>query len=97
MDNYGNDLNQQQSYNGPQLEPPMTLGEWIITLIITAIPCVNIIMLFVWGFSQGGNTSRKNYCRAVLIMGAIGFVLGLIFYSTIIAAFMSSVSEMSRF
>jgi uncharacterized membrane protein len=96
MDNYGNDYN-QQSYNGPQLEPPMSLVDWIITLVITAIPCVNIIMLFVWGFSQGGNTSRKNYCRAVLIVGAIGFVLGLILYSTIFAAFVSNMSELRSF
>jgi hypothetical protein len=96
MDNYENDFNQQRSYNGPQLEPPMTLGDWILTLIISVIPCVNIIMLFVWGFSQGGNTSRKNYCRAVLILYAIGFVLSLIFYSTIFATF-SSISEFSSF
>jgi len=95
MDNYGNDFN-QQSNNGVQLEPPMTIVDWIITIIITGIPCVNIVMLFVWGFSNGGNTSRKNYCRAALILGAIGFVLGLLFYSTLIAAFTSNLSNLSN-
>ena len=25
----------------------MTMGEWLITLIVLAIPCVNVIMYFV--------------------------------------------------
>lgn len=78
----------QPPYNGSQNDQPMTLGDWILTLIVLAIPCVSIIMLFVWGFGDG-NTSRKNYCRAVLIFAAIGVVLGLIFSSIIASAFRS--------
>lgn len=80
----------QQHYSGPNLEPPMTLGDWIITLLVLAIPCVNIIMYFVWGFGQGGNTSRKNYCRAALIFTLAGIVLGLLF-SSAIAALMATI------
>lgn len=80
-----------QSTNGPQLEPVLTLGDWIITLIVLAIPCVNIVMLFVWGFGQG-NTNRRNYCRAALIFAAVGLVLSLIFSSAIAAIIASSFS-----
>lgn len=52
----------------------MTLGQWMLTLLIIAIPCVNIVMLFVWGFGAG-NENRKNYCRAVLIFAGIGIVI----------------------
>jgi hypothetical protein len=92
MDNYDVQNNNQ---NGEQLEKPMTLGEWIITMIVLAIPCVGIVMMFVWGFGQGGNTSRKNYCRAALIFAAIGIVLGLIFYGAIAAMMASAFSSYS--
>ena len=42
----------------------MTMGEWLITLIVLAIPCVNVIMYFVWAFGNG-NENRKNFCRCV--------------------------------
>lgn len=96
MDNYGNDFNQQQSNNGPQLEPPMKMSDWLITLLITAIPCVNIVMLFVWAFGQGGSTSKKNYCRAVLIFMAIGGVISFILYSTILGAAFNTLSDLSN-
>ena len=50
--------------------PVISLGEWIITFIVLAIPLVNIIMLFVWGFSSGTNPSKQNFCRAALILYA---------------------------
>jgi len=55
----------------------MSTGEWVVTLLIMMIPCVNIIMLFVWGFGNG-NVNRRNYCRAYLIMVAIGIALYLL-------------------
>ena len=61
-------------YNNSGLDmTPMTMGEWIVTLIIMAIPCVNIIMCFVWGFGSTGN----------LNMIAVVFVLYLILAVTV--------------
>lgn len=82
---------QEPQYNapyqqgGPELESPMTLGEWLLTLILLAIPCINIIMVFVWGFGQGSSTTKKNFCRAYLILMAIGIVLSFLFSSALIA------------
>lgn len=57
---------------------PMTLGDWMITLLILAIPLVNIIMYLVWAFGSG-NISRKTYCQAcllwVVIIGGIMLVI----------------------
>ncbi|MDZ7626444.1 MAG: hypothetical protein U5J96_18610, partial [Ignavibacteriaceae bacterium] len=39
---------------------PMTIGEWLITFIITYIPIVGIVMLFVWAFSDGNHPKEKN-------------------------------------
>ncbi len=83
---------QNGTQTGSQLEQPMSLGEWIITIIVLGIPCVGIVMMFVWGFGQG-NTSRKNYCRAMLIFAAIGIVLGAIFSASLAAIFANAFSS----
>ncbi len=80
-----NNYNAPYQQGGSELEPPMSLGDWIITLVVLAIPCVNIIMLFVWGFGQGSTTTKKNFCRAYLIFLAIGLVISIIFSSMLTA------------
>ncbi len=62
---------QQQQLQNP---PPVTLGDWIITFIIMAIPIVNIVMLFVWGFGNA-NPSKANWAKASLIFMLIAFVI----------------------
>jgi hypothetical protein len=67
---------------------PVSLGDWIITLIVLCIPIVNIVMMFVWGFSAGTPPSKRNYCRAALIMMAVMFVLYFLLIMMFGAAFM---------
>jgi len=62
---------------------PMTIGDWIITFIITYIPLVGFIMLFVWAFGGGTHPSKKTWAQALLIMMAIGIILAIIFFSVI--------------
>jgi hypothetical protein len=69
--------------------PVMSLGDWIITFIVLAIPLVNIIMLFVWGFSSGTNPNKANFCKAYLILMLIAIVL---FFLLGGMAFMSAMS-----
>lgn len=63
------------------IHPSVTLGNWIITMIIMCIPIVNIIMLFVWAFSRSTNPSKANWAKAKLIFVAIGIILFLLFGS----------------
>ncbi|MFF2754189.1 hypothetical protein ACFVR1_10655 [Psychrobacillus sp. NPDC058041] len=63
----------------------MSIGEWLITMLIMIIPIVNIVMLFVWGF--GNADPRRNYARASLIWMAISIVLIIIFYGAMFALF----------
>ncbi len=77
----------------PNLTAPMKVGEYILTFIIFSIPVVNIIMMFVWAFGSNVNVNKKNYSRAVLIMGLIGAVLAIIFSSVIIGALASIFSN----
>ena len=46
-------------------------GEWILTFLITSIPIVGFIMLFVWAFGSNTNESKSNWAKAVLIWFAI--------------------------
>lgn len=70
----------------PEDELPMTMGQWLLTLIIVFIPvcCVGFIMTLVWAFGNG-NVNRRNFCRALLIVDAIGLLL-VILYIIILAA-----------
>ena len=55
----------------------LSVGGWIGTLIVMAIPLVNIIMMFVWGLGTG-DIGRKRFCIATLILSAIGLAIFLI-------------------
>lgn len=73
-------------------ERPLTMGEWLVTLLIlNFVPCVNIIMMFVWGFGNG-NVNRKRFCQAYLIIWAIMAVLMIILYATVFSALMNAMT-----
>ena len=71
----------QYQYQRPddELEEPMSMGEWMITLLIMMIPCANIVMAFVWAISSKEKKSKSNYFKAYLIFTAIIMVLLVIF------------------
>jgi uncharacterized membrane protein YdbT with pleckstrin-like domain len=56
--------------------------DWVITILIAAIPIINIIMLFVWGFGGNTNPSKANWAKAALIWLAIAIVLNIIGFVT---------------
>ena len=62
----------------PKTDKPMSIGAWIGTFIITAIPFVNIIMLLVWAIGKNTNKSKKSYAAAVLIVSVIAAVLSAV-------------------
>lgn len=71
-------------YTAPQSQdnaygmPPVSIGNWIITLLVLMIPVVNLVMLLVWAFSSGTNPSKANFCKATLLIYAIVFGLFLL-------------------
>ncbi len=99
---YGYNNQPNYNYNGYPNKPmsmddptPMTIGQWLLTIIVLAIPCVGLIMYFVWAFGTG-NLNRKNYCRACLIIAAVAVVLWIlmsILFGTMFGAALSGVSR----
>ncbi len=81
-------------YGAQQVAPVMKVGDYMITMLIAAIPCVGIIFLFIWAFGSEANPNKKNYCRAVLIWSAIILALYIvvaIVFAIIGASFFNSV------
>ena len=58
---------------------PMSVGEWVVTMILLAIPVVGLVMLIYWIVSSTGNINRRNYCLASPVIAAIIIVLAIIF------------------
>jgi hypothetical protein len=52
----------------------MTTGQWFWTLVILAVPLLNVIMYIVWALGSG-NRSRVTYCRASMLIALIGIAI----------------------
>lgn len=65
---YKDDVNayKQPSYQ-PYRNEEVGVFDWILTLIILGIPCLNFIMVFIWAFASS-KASKRNFMRAKLIM-----------------------------
>ncbi len=58
----------------------MTMGQWLGTIILTTwFSIISIVLLFVWAFGDTPQP-KKNYCRAMLIIQAIGVGLTILLY-----------------
>lgn len=71
----------------------VSLGEWMVTLLISAIPIVNIIMFFVWAFGANTKLSKANWAKATLIWIAIGIV----FYIVVIVMILGGLAAFTSF
>lgn len=80
--NYQNDLTQ-----------PLGVGQYIGMMILSGIPLVGFILLLVWAFGSSVNKNKKNYARAVLIVGIIGGIIAAIFSGVLVTALTSILSQ----
>lgn len=74
-------------------QKPMSVKDWLITLLITAIPLVGLIMLFVYAFGGNENENRQNWAKAQLLLAAIIIGLLIVFFiifGSVFAATMAS-------
>ena len=72
-------MEENKQFEGQQvvIVPQMSLKEWLITLIILAVPIVNFIMMFIWAFDP--MSGRRNFARANLIVTGVMLALMIIF------------------
>lgn len=83
--------NQEQYAKGNK--SVVSMGEWLITMLIMIIPVVNFIMLFVWAFGSNTPESKANWAKAQLVWMVIGIILVVIFWGAIAAIFVSAASR----
>lgn len=69
--------------------PVMSVKDWMITILISVIPIVGFIMLFVWGFGSDTNANKANWAKATLIWMAIFIGLYILIFAVFGAALMS--------
>ena len=63
----------------PYGEPVKISEDLLILGLCTFLPCVGIILLFVFAFSKDEKESKRNFCKAYLIVMGIGFALLIIY------------------
>ena len=72
----------------------VTLGDWMVTILLSAIPVVNLVMLLVWAFGSSTNPSKANWAKATLIWMVIGVILVVLFMVVIGTAIFSGMQSM---
>lgn len=71
-------------YGAPAvMAPPLSIGDYIVMLIVSGIPFVGFVMLLVWALGSQTNPNKKNWARAMLIMMLIGIVLAILLSATL--------------
>ncbi len=75
------------------LEQTVSVGEWLITLLLASIPVVNIVMLLIWAFSDNTKLSKANWAKATLIW----LIIVVVFYFFVAVLIVGSLGFISRF
>ena len=73
------------------------MGEWLISLLVMMIPCVNIVMMFVWAFSSKEKKSKSNFFKAYLIFFAIMIAFMIIMMVIMGAAVATTLDNMGGY
>ena len=85
MDNYNGNTNFAQ-----RQDTDMSVGSWIGTLILSAIPIVGFICLIVWAVSSSTEKrSRKNWAIAQFVLTLIGVAIVILVYVITGGAFLA--------
>ena len=53
----------------------LSMGDYLLMLILLAIPVVNFIVCILWIISGNGNPNRKNFAKAWLVIAVVGTIL----------------------
>ena len=62
------------------LEEPVSMGEWLVCMLLMMIPCVNLVLVFVWAFSKTEKKSKSNYFKAQLIVFGVLFAIYILLF-----------------
>lgn len=64
---------------------PMSVADWVISILVTLIPLVGLIFLIIWA-NDHRNVIKRNWSIAMLIWGGIFTAVSFLFYLAILGA-----------
>jgi hypothetical protein len=72
----------------PENEPvrPVSFGDWLVSVIMTEIPVLNLIMLILWSTEQNTNPNKANWAKAKLVVIGIKVILIVFFIGACIGS-----------
>ena len=73
--------------------PVLSVKDWLITLVVTAIPLVGLIFLFLWAFGDDTNQNKANWAKAALLFYLILIVVNILFFIFFIGSFAALMSN----
>jgi len=86
----------REYHHTPEPAPVVSLGEWIVTLLIMSVPLLNVIMIIIWAADSKTNPNKSNWAKATLIIVAIQIILLMFFIGTIIGSVSELMSGMGK-
>lgn len=83
---------ERQLYDHPHA-PVISVGEWLISLILLSIPIVNIVVIIMWMMDANANPNRANFAKALIIIILIQVLLVALFFG-MLAGMMGSLATL---
>ena len=80
----------------PKDTEAVSLLNWVITLIISAIPLLNFLMWLVWAFDRSVPLSKRNWAKAMLIITIISLIISFLFLGAIFGSFFALFNELNN-
>lgn len=80
------------NYVSTKSPAPVSVKDWMLTILLMAIPVVGIIMLFVWAFGGGTNPSKANFAKASLLWAVIGVVIYVVVFVLILGGLVATMN-----
>ena len=92
LDNNNVQATYTSSMNAVGSQNVKSVGSWILSFILSAIPLVGFILLLVWSFGNDtkSHPTFRNWARAQLILEVIAVVVIVVLYAMVIADILNS-------
>jgi hypothetical protein len=74
------------------IAPVMRLVDWLVVLIISIIPMVNIIVMFIWAFGSTYNPNQRNFAKAFLLLLGVEMIVLAIFIGQFMGMIMKAMA-----
>lgn len=76
-------MEEMSQYSTTRQPEVLSVGNWMLTILIAIIPVVNFIMFFVWAFGDNTNPNKANWAKAQLLW----ILIAIVFYGLLALIF----------